>query len=648
MRDPSSTTEGLKGKIMYTAASLRNLSLLWDLNRIYLTLAEAKKKPLTTAEKEYVQGLLSYKRPQEIAKDRGVEVRGARVELSKLYQLARIGLQQEKVTCSNFAELFKAAGYALQANLETPERLTKVKDHEPVFLSYCEADGTTALAEGVIEFLDTNGYPVLADVYPTQLDPLYVQVIAEDLKQSNYLIFLLSSSMAISEQALELIRYVRELWDERGEKVPAILSVRINWTNDTPITYELQQFLNEVPQLDWQDGKFDKAFCQGILTWIESKSLPDTPESPNVQTLGSQSGLVQYLPPLPKASPVIVNELPTGQVALHSSLYVNRSPIEENCYSTVLQPGALIRIKAPRQMGKTSLMARILHHATNHTHYAVGLSFQLAERNLFVTFDRFLKWICSYVSQSLNLPNRINEDWNADLYGSSVSCSNYFKKYVLQQLDQPLVLALDELDRVFEYDHLAEDFLALLRAWYEQGRRDETWAKFKLIMVHATDVYVPMNVYQSPFNVGLPIDLPEFTLEQMHDLAGRYQLQLTTDNIQQLRYLISGHPYLVQVAFYALAYRGLSLEYLYKTAVTESGVYSDHLRRYLWQLNSQPELIEAIKQIVKADRPVRVDPSVGFKLQALGLVNPVGNEVVPRCHLYRQYFGEWFAAALDP
>ncbi len=60
---------------------------------------------------------------------------------------------------------------------------------------------------------------------------------------------------------------------------------------------------------------------------------------------------------------------------------MERPPLEANCYETVLKPGALIRIKAPRQMGKTSLMSRILLHASSAESGVptVPLSFQLAD-----------------------------------------------------------------------------------------------------------------------------------------------------------------------------------------------------------------------------------------------------------------------------
>jgi hypothetical protein len=58
-------------------------------------------------------------------------------------------------------------------------------------------------------------------------------------------------------------------------------------------------------------------------------------------------------------------EIAPKNVTLSTNLshYVHREPYESQCYQEVLKSGSLIRIKAPRQMGKTSLMSRILRHA---------------------------------------------------------------------------------------------------------------------------------------------------------------------------------------------------------------------------------------------------------------------------------------------
>ena len=46
--------------------------------------------------------------------------------------------------------------------------------------------------------------------------------------------------------------------------------------------------------------------------------------------------------------------------------YVERHPIEYECYDKILEPGAVIRIKAPKYTGKTLLLNRILDRAKGH------------------------------------------------------------------------------------------------------------------------------------------------------------------------------------------------------------------------------------------------------------------------------------------
>lgn len=52
-----------------------------------------------------------------------------------------------------------------------------------------------------------------------------------------------------------------------------------------------------------------------------------------------------------------------------------------------MQPGALIRIRAPRQFGKTSLMARGLERAKENKLPAVVISLQLVEHSTLISLD---------------------------------------------------------------------------------------------------------------------------------------------------------------------------------------------------------------------------------------------------------------------
>jgi hypothetical protein len=216
---------------------------------------------------------------------------------------------------------------------------------------------------------------------------------------------------------------------------------------------------------------------------------------------------------------------------------------------------------------------------------------------------------------------------------------------VLAEIDSPIVLALDEVNRIFEYPEISADFLPLLRSWYEDASELESWQKLRLVVVHATEAYIPLDINQSPFNVGLPIKLPEFSLKQVQDLAVRHRLDWTkgeeeVQNLVPLLAMVGGHPYLVRVALYHLARQEISLAQLLQTAPTMSGIYSDHLRRHLANLQEHPTLAAALKRVVTAPEPVLLEAIAAYKLESMGLVKLEGNLATPSCELYRLYFCE--------
>jgi serine/threonine protein kinase len=332
-------------------------------------------------------------------------------------------------------------------------------------------------------------------------------------------------------------------------------------------------------------------------------------------------------------------EQPEGQVSLESAFYIERPPIENDCYEEILRSGALIRIKAPRQMGKTSLLTRILHYGTQNGCQTAYLNFQSADAEFFTNLDKFLQWFCGSIAQELNLKDRLTEYWQGVL-GSKDKCTNYFQRYLLSEIPNPIILGLDEVDQVFQYPQVASEFFALLRAWHETSKNKEIWKKLRLVIVHSKEVYIPLNINQSPFNVGLPIDLPEFNESQVQNLVQRHRLNWTEEEIQQFMAMLGGHPYLVRKALYEIARGRINLSQLLQIAPTEEGFYNDHLRRHLSNLQEDSKLASAMKQVVTVTESVRLDSGLAFKFRSMGLVKFQGNNVIPSCELYRQYFLE--------
>ncbi len=358
------------------------------------------------------------------------------------------------------------------------------------------------------------------------------------------------------------------------------------------------------------------------------------------QEFQTDTGIEHHFP-APVAETEI--EFPSGPVPLGSPLYINRPPIEELAYSEISHPGCLSRIKAPRLMGKSSLLSRILARAKASGYKTVYLDFQEADKSIFASLDKFLRWFCANASRQLNLNSMLDEYWDEDM-GSKVSCKIYFEGYLLKQIECPVVLALNEVNRVFEHPHIAQDFLPMLRSWHEQAQAVEIWQKLRIVVVHSTEVYIPLKINQSPFNVGLSIGLPQFNEKQVQELAKRYGLDWSDGNpTQQLMAMVGGHPYLVNVALYYLCREKMKLEELLQTAPTPAGIYSDHLRGYLAMVRDEPQLASALQQVVTADESVRLEAIAAYQLESMGLVQLDGNHARPSCELYRLYFREQLA-----
>jgi DNA-binding Xre family transcriptional regulator len=334
---------------------------------------------------------------------------------------------------------------------------------------------------------------------------------------------------------------------------------------------------------------------------------------------------------------------PSGSIPLGSTFYLERLPQEAQIDREINKPGALVRIKAPREMGKTSLLLRVLERAKCLGYHTVSLNLEQVDRSILRDLNQFLRLLCANTARQLQIKPQLDAYWDEDL-GSKISCTTYFQEYLLAEINTPLVLALDEVNQLFEHPNVAKDFLPLLRSWYEEAKTLPVWQKLRLIVVHSTEIYVPLQLNQSPFNVGLPVQLNTFSQQEVQQLARCYGLDWEDGAAaQQLMQKIEGHPALVNIALYHLSRGEETLTQLLDNAATPTGIYHDRLQRYWATLAEQPELAQALDTVMNAPEPISLAPILAYKLSSLGLIERVGEKAVPSCELYRQAFKQRIA-----
>ncbi|KAM3091582.1 AAA-like domain-containing protein [Phormidesmis sp. 146-35] len=337
-----------------------------------------------------------------------------------------------------------------------------------------------------------------------------------------------------------------------------------------------------------------------------------------------------------------------GQVPLNSDFYVYRSPLEEQISEALTYPGAFLQIKAPQQFGKTSLVVKVLDQARLQGLTTAILSLRLVDATVFSS-QRFYQWLCAVVTDRLGLPQRVEKVWNPQM-SASYNCTHYFENYLLSEVDNPLILAIDDLDVLQRHPDMATQFFCLLRAWYELANygdeRSRLWKKLRTIVCSA-ESYLQLHDLQAPLEASLTFQLPRFTQEQVQDLAQRYGHESPPDAARALMAFVGGHPQLVQWSLHSIQAQALQLPSLaqavgssYPQGVAHDGIFASHVRRQLASLQPHTDLLEAMRRVVLSETPVTLDAIVALKLEDKGLITLKGQQAVPSCALYRHYFAQ--------
>ncbi len=115
--------------------------------------------------------------------------------------------------------------------------------------------------------------------------------------------------------------------------------------------------------------------------------------------------------------PQVKLESPEGPVSLGSPFYIERPVLEQSLYEEILEPGAVISLKGPDTIGKTTLLTRILAYAETQHYHTVRLNLNRADSTVLPSPVRFFRWFCANMTLQLGLEARTEElglYWNAD------------------------------------------------------------------------------------------------------------------------------------------------------------------------------------------------------------------------------------------
>ncbi|MCP4416179.1 MAG: toll/interleukin-1 receptor domain-containing protein, partial [Chloroflexi bacterium] len=500
----------------------------------------------------------------------------------------------------------------LNDNGRIPELITLCQNHRPklvwtyqarLFIAYKRhAQQDADLATYLHDSLQDLGHTVFID-QDMRTGEAWMERIDAEIKASDYLILLLSEESIDSEMVRSEINRAKEYQKVQGR--PQLLPVRVAFEGMLP--YAIAGFLNPKQYVLWQSPTDNDKVVQAILQAIDETLLEKPDPFSQIPETAALSEDGRYLtqtqtstPPSPEFDPRFIKQLtaPGGAVRFSDKLYVER---EEDGYlrDEIVQWGATITIRAPRQTGKTSLLMRGLHHAKKSGAEVVFIDGQSLGLDEQTEIDPFLRGLAETLCDELGIDvAQVDRVWNGRL-GSQKKLTNLIEDHILPQFDVPIVLALDEADALLTTS-FSQHFFGLLRSWHNRRAMSPEWEKLNIALVISTEPYLLIDdINQSPFNVGLKLDLSDFTSSQFSQLNVQHGTPLDETAVSKAFSLLDGQPYLTRKLFYLTAVKQQPWPQIATQATLDNGPFGDHLRRLNWSIRTQPKLQQALLQIIR-------------------------------------------------
>ena len=241
-----------------------------------------------------------------------------------------------------------------------------------------------------------------------------------------------------------------------------------------------------------------------------------------------------------------------GTIPAEGKIYIQRQADEE--LLALCRAGTFAYVLAARQVGKSSLMVQTAERLE-----AEGTRCASVDLTLLGTEFDGAEWylgLLFMIDEHLELSTDLEGWWEDHAYLSGTQrLVTFFQKVIIEEVAAPLVIFLDEIDSILTLPARA-DFFAAIRALYNARAQVPALKRLTFVLIGvATPNDLIDDPKRTPFNIGEPVELTDFTLHEAEPLAEG--LNLPADKTEQMLTCTlnwtGGHPYLTQRLCFALS-----------------------------------------------------------------------------------------------
>ncbi len=316
-----------------------------------------------------------------------------------------------------------------------------------------------------------------------------------------------------------------------------------------------------------------------------------------------------------------------------------------------VQSGQYCNVLTARQMGKSSLMVRIVRRLQDAgvrtvTIDLTGLGTRLSPS----------EWYFGLVSRfKRQLGLRVDEAawWRErEQLGAVQRFSDFLRQVVLEEVEAPVVVFIDEIDSTLSLP-FTDDFFAAIRAAYNARASDPAYQRLTFVLL---GVARPSDLIKdrtrSPYNIGTSIDLTDFTLAEaqvlLAGLAAVHPDQ-AAGILARVLHWTGGHPYLTQKVCAEVVTRGDQwsderidelVEQLFLAAEARKETNLQFIRDQLRESAERAGMLRLYRRVWAGQRVADEERSVAkSRLKLAGLVKPTADgRLIVRNRIYERVF----------